>query len=145
MKKIVRTLRVDPSLDKRISLFARSTGQTEADALRSLLEKGLACESLSVFATPVGQLVRDVVEAEFNLLRAEFEEHEERLEERVARVCSRGTKASLHAAMQINDLSRALVPAWREASAKELWDAYSRAGGELQSGRSYEAVKAGLR
>ena len=73
-KNKVRSLRGSPQLDARITSYALSTNQKEADAIRDLIEKGLACESLSVFATPVGSLIRDVVEAEFNLLRAEFDE-----------------------------------------------------------------------
>ncbi len=144
-KKIVRTIRVDPVLDNRITSYARAAGIKDSEAVRQLLEKGLACESLSVFATPVGALIRDVIEAEFSLLRSDLSEREMRLEERVAKVCSRGTKASLHAAMQLNDLSRAIVPAWRDVPAKELWDDYARAGGELQHGASYSEAKAGLR
>ena len=94
-KKKVRSLRIDPVLDKRITSYAASAGMKESDAVRDLLEKGLACESLSVFATPVGKLVRDVIEAEFNLLREDMDSRNDALEERVARVCSRGTKASL--------------------------------------------------
>ena len=145
LKMIVRSIRVDPVLDRRIASYAQSAGLKESVAVRDLLEKGLACESLSVFATPVGKLIRDVIEAEFGLLRSDFEEHQARMEERLAKVCSRGTKASLHAAMQLNDLSRSLVPAWREVPAKELWDSYSRAGGELQHGIPYIEVKAGMR
>lgn len=144
-KKTVRSIRVDPILDRRITSYAQAAGIKESEAVRDLLEKGLACESLSVFATPVGALIRDVVEAELGPLRSDLEEHEARMEERLAKVCSRGTKASLHAAMQLNDLSRALVPAWREVPAKELWDSYSHAGGELQRGMSYTEAKAGMR
>ena len=140
-KKKVRSLRVDPALDKQISSYATATGKKESDAIRDLLEKGLACESLSVFATPVGKLIRDVVEAEFNLMREDMDSRNDALEERVARVCSRGTKASLQAAAMLNDVSRAIVPAWGGVPAEELWAFYAKQGGELQSGRSYGDVR----
>ena len=69
-KNKVRSLRVSPQLDARITSYALSTNQKEADAIRDLIEKGLA------------------------------------------RVCSRGTKASLHTAMMPTDVSRAIVPTW---------------------------------
>lgn len=144
-KNKVRSLRVSPQLDARITSYALSTNQKEADAIRDLIEKGLACESLSIFATPVGSLIRDVVEAEFNLLRAEFDERNDELEDRLARVCSRGTKASLHTAMMLTDVSRAIVPAWRNANGEGIWRAYARAGGELQAGKSYAEAKASMR
>lgn len=145
MKKAVKTIRLDGQLDARVKAYSASLGITEADALRDLIEKGLACESLSVFATPVGQLIRDVIEAEFNLLREEMDTRGEAAEERVARITARGTKASLHAAMQLNDLSRALVPAWRDIPARELWGSYSHAGGELQAGIPFDQVREGMR
>lgn len=144
-RKVVKTVRLDSVLDRRISSYAQASAMRESEAMRELLVKGLASAGLSVFATPVGKLIQDVIEAEFGLLRSDLEEHEARMEERLAKVCSRGTKASLHAAMQLNDLSRSLVPAWREVPAKELWDSYSRAGGELQHGIPYTEVKAGMR
>lgn len=144
-KKITKTVRMDDVLERRVKSYAEAKGVRESDAIRSLLEQGLACEGLSVFATPVGALIRDVIEAELVLFREELDDHERRTEERLARVCSRGTKAALHVAVQLNDLSRALVPVWRETPAKELWDAYSRAGGEIQAGVSYAEAKDRLR
>lgn len=143
-KKVTKTVRLDESMTRRIQGYAEANGLKESDAIRSLIEAGLSCESLPLFATPLGSLVRSAIEAEFNLMRAEIEERDEQLEERLARVCSRGTKASLQAAMQLNDLSRAIVPAWREVEGAELFAAYARAGGELQAGRSYADAKAGL-
>lgn len=143
-KKVVKSIRLDQVLNSRISTYAATSGKKESDAIRDLLEKGLACEALSVYATPVGQLIRDIVEAEFNLLFSDLEGYQEQLENRLAKVCSRGTKASLQTAVMLTDVSRALIPAWRNIQAKELWKAYSQAGGELQSGHSYEEVKAGL-
>ena len=141
MKKKVRSLRIDPVLDKRITSYAAASGMKESDAVRDLLEKGLACESLSVFATPVGRLVRDVIEAEFSLMREDMDSRNDALEERVARVCSRGTKASLQAAAMLNDVSRAIIPAWKDVPAEELWAFYAKQGGELQAGRAYADVK----
>lgn len=145
MKKAVKTIRLDRQLDIRVKNYAESLGITEADALRDLIEAGLACSSLSVFATPVGQLIRDVIEVEFNLLRDEMDARGEAVEERIARITARGTKAALHTAMQLNDLSRALVPAWRGTAAKELWESYSHAGGELQAGIPFDQVREGMR
>lgn len=143
-KKTIKSIRLDANLNNKIVTFAAASGLKESEAIRLLLERGLACESLSVFATPVGQLIRDVIEAEFALLSTNLESFEESLEERIAKVTSRGTKASLHTAMLLTDVSRAIIPAWRETPAAELWQEYSRAGGELQAGRSYPDVKAGL-
>lgn len=140
-KKKVRSLRIDLVLDKRISSYAAAAGMKESDAVRSLLEKGLACESLNVFATPVGKLIRDVVEAEFNLMREDMDSRNDALEERVARVCSRGAKASLQAAAMLNDVSRAIVPAWKGIPAEELWAFYAKQGGEMQAGRSYSDIR----
>lgn len=142
-KKTVKSIRIDTVLERRIASYAANGGVTEAEAIRRLLERGLACEGLSVFATPVGALVRDCVEAEFSLMREDMDARNERLEERVAKVCSRGTKASLQAAAQLNDVGRAVIPAWRETDAAELWSYYARMGGELQSGVSYADLKAG--
>lgn len=111
--------------------------------MRDLVEKGLACEALSMFATPVGGLIRDVIEAEFSLLRDGMDESSERLEERIARVVSRGTRASLATQAQLNDVSRAIIPAWKDVPAADLWSHYSRMGGELQAGKSYADVKNG--
>lgn len=145
MPKTTHSVRLDATIEHRIKVYATANNLTASEAIRDLIEKGLACQALSVFATPLGELVRDCMEAEFNLMRDALDEHEAQIEERVARVCSRGTKASLHTAMQLNDMSRALIPAWRDTPAEELWGSYSRAGGELQAGIPYADVKAGLR
>lgn len=142
-KKKVRSLRVDSVLDARITAYAQAVGMKDSEAVRDLVEKGLTCEALSMFATPVGRLIRDVIEAEFNLMREEMDEHSNRLEEHVARVVSRGTKASLATQAQLNDVSRAVIPAWRDVPAADLWSHYSRMGGELQAGKSYADVKNG--
>lgn len=142
-KKKVRSLRVDSVLDASITSYAQATGMKDSEAVRDLVEKGLACEALSMFATPVGGLIRDVIEAEFSLLRDGMDESSERLEERIARVVSRGTKASLATQAQLNDVSRAIIPAWKDVPAADLWSHYSRMGGELQAGKSYADVKNG--
>lgn len=142
-KKVVKTVRLDPLLNRRLKSYCEASGVREADAIRKLLELGLASESLNVFATPVGELIRTVISAEFSLMREEMDEHENLMEERVARVVSRGTKASLASAAQLNDLSRALIPAWRDTSAVDLWKHYQGIGGALQSGASYADVRNG--
>lgn len=114
-KKTVRSVRLDAVLDRRIASYATSLGITEAAAIRKLLEQGLACESLSVFAMPAGALIRDVVEAEFDLMREDMDTRNDRLEERVARVCSKGAKASLQTAAQLNDIGRAIELIYRHA------------------------------
>jgi len=140
-KKVVKSIRVDSLLDKRINSYCMASGLKESDAVRHLLEQGLACESLNVFATPVGALIRDVMEAEFNLLREEMQSRNDEIEERLAKVCSRGTKYSLYSATMLTDFARSIVPAWKEADGHELWKHYSSLAGELQSGRSYRDVK----
>lgn len=142
-KKITKTVRMDDVLERRVRAYAETRGVKEPEAIRGLLEQGLACEGLSVFATPVGALIRDVIEAEFSLMRDDMDARNDALEDRVARVCSRGTKASLQAVAQLNDLSRIMVPAWREVPAEELWKHYSSMGGAMQSGRAYRDVRNG--
>ncbi len=142
-KKRVRSLRIDPVLDSRITVYAAGAGMNESDAIRKLIEQGLACEALSVYATPVGQLIRGVIEAEFSLMREDMDARNDALEERVARVCSRGAKASLQAAAQLNDVSRAVIPAWKDVPAEDLWAFYAKKGGELQAGRAYADVRKG--
>lgn len=140
-KMLVKSVRVTPMLGERISSYAVASGMKESDAIRKLIEQGLACEALSVYATPVGKLIRTVIEAEFSLVREDMDARNDALEERVARVCSRGAKASLQAAAQLNDVSRAVIPAWRDVPAEDLWAFYARQGGELQSGRPYGDVR----
>ena len=142
-KSTVKSVRMDSVLAHRVASYAAAEGAKEADAIRRLIEKGLACEALSVYATPVGQLIRDVIAAEFSLMRDDMDARNDALEDRVARVCSRGTKTSLQAAAQLNDLSRIMVPAWREVPAEELWRHYSSMGGAMQAGRSYRDVRNG--
>lgn len=142
-KKIIKSVRVSPVLNQRITAYAQAAGMKDSEAVRDLVEKGLACEALSMFATPVGGLIRDVIEAEFNLLREDMDERNDRLEERIARVTSRGTKASLATQAQLNDVSRAIIPAWKDVPASDLWSHYSRMGGELQAGKAYADVKNG--
>ena len=142
-KSTVKSVRMDGVLAPRVASCAAAEGVKEADAIRRLMEKGLACEALSVYATPVGQLIRDVIAAEFSLMRDDMDARNDVLEDRVARVCSRGTKASLQAAAQLNDLSRIMVPAWREVPAEELWKHYSSMGGAMQAGRAYRDVRNG--
>ena len=140
-KKTIKSIRIDAVLSNRIDSYCKSSGMKEAEALRHLLELGLACESLNVFATPVGSLIRDVVEAEFHLLRQEMSEQSDALEERVAKVCSRGTKYSLYGAVLLTDVSRSIIPAWNDTPVTELWEHYSKCAGELQTGRSYKDMK----
>lgn len=142
-KSTVKSVRMDGVLAHRVVSYAAAEGVKEADAIRRLITKGLACEALSIYATPVGQLIRDVISAEFSLMRDDMDARNDALEDRVARVCSRGTKASLQAAAQLNDLSRIMVPAWREVPAEELWKRYSSMGGAMQSGRAYRDVRNG--
>ncbi len=142
-KSTVKSVRMDGVLAHRVVSYAAAEGVKEADATRRLITKGLACEALSIYATPVGQLIRDVISAEFSLMRDDMDARNDALEDRVARVCSRGTKASLQAAAQLNDLSRIMVPAWREVPAEELWKHYSSMGGAMQAGRAYRDVRNG--
>lgn len=142
-KTTVKSVRMDSVLAHRVASYAAAEGAKEADAIRRLIEKGLACEALSVYATPVGQLIRDVIAAEFALMRDDMDARNDALEDRVARVCSRGTKASLQAAAQLNDLCRSVVPAWRGVPAEDLWKHYASMGGEMQSGRAYHDVRKG--
>lgn len=142
-RKVVKTVRLDELLDRRLKTYCETGGIREADAIRKLLEVGLSSEGLCVFASPVGELIRSVIEAEMALMRQELEEHERLMEERVARVVARGSKASLAGAAQLNDLARSLIPAWRETPAEDLWKHYQGVGGALLAGGRYADVRKG--
>ena len=105
-KKKVRSLRVDSVLDARITAYAQAVGMKDSEAVRDLVEKGLACEALSMFATPVGRLIRDVIEAEYNIMREEMDAPRRR-SSTTCRVPS-----SRHGGTYLQPISGRTTPAW---------------------------------
>jgi predicted DNA-binding protein len=138
---VVRSIRLEPVLAERVDSYASASGKTKADATRALIERGLASEALSVYATPVGQLIKTTIEAEFALMREDAEERDEHTENRLAKICAKGSKASIAAVVMSNDAFRALVPAWRDVPAEKLFSYYAHFAGELQAGRSYKELR----
>lgn len=138
---VVRSVRLEPVLAGRVDAYASASNRTKADATRALIERGLASEALSVYATPVGQLIKTTIEAEFALMREDAEQRDERQEERLAKVCAKGARFAIAAAVEGNDAYRALVPAWADTPAEELLGYYMRFAGEMQAGRSYKELR----
>lgn len=129
-----KTLRLTDELCGRIEAYREATGTREADALRTLLDAGLMAQGMSLYATPLGRFMHELVQGELDAWRAEQDRRADDLEDRVARVCSRGTRASLHTAALLGDVARATVPAWRDTPAEDIWRTYQAMGGAVQQG-----------
>jgi len=141
--KTVKTVRLDPVLVDKVAAYCATTGLKEASALRQLIEKGLTTEGLSLYATPLGQFVRDLMQGQLDLFREELEERNDDLENRLVKITAKGAKNSILSALLLTDLSLGLIPAWKDKLPDEIWQAYSRQAGEYQSGKSFRDVKAG--
>ena len=129
------TVRLDDETRERVRAYMAATGcGTEAAAIRELVETGLVTTGSTLLTSPLARFVREVVQGQLDLWRSEMDERCDEMEDRLARVCSRGTKASLHAAALTGDLARALVPAYQQMSAEELWRTYEAMGGAVQQG-----------
>jgi hypothetical protein len=143
-KKTVKTLRLDQPTDEKVTAYCAATGLKEATALRQLIERGLMTEGLSLYATPLGQFVRDVMQGQLDLFRDELEQRNDDLEERIAKITAKGAKYSIYGALLQTDLARGIIPAWKEMSAEAVWKAYSKQAGELQRGKAFKDIRAGV-
>ena len=83
--------------------------------------------------------------SELELFREELARRNTDIENRLAKVISKGTKASLFCATIAVDQLQGLFPAMQEMRSEEIWEAYWRQAGELQSGKPYRTVKAEMR
>ena len=141
----VQTVRLTQDQVERIEAFVATSGMKESDALRHLIDKGLMTEGASLYASPLAQFVSELMRSELELFREELTRRNTDLTERLAKVNSRGVKASLFCAAVAVDQLQGLFPAMQEMKPEEIWEAYWRQAGELQSGKSYHAVKAEMR
>ena len=144
-KKTV-TVRLDDETRAKVAAYRAVSGcATEAAAIRELVEAGLDAQGASLASAPLARFVREVMGGQLDLFRTELEARNDELEDRVARVCSRGTKASLHAAALVGDVARGLVPAYAQMTAEDVWAAYEAIGGAVQQGHSFSEACAQAR
>ena len=135
----VHSVRLSQSLDARVRAYAAEAGLSISDAVRALVEKGLVSESLD--ALPLGEYISRCIRSELALLQSMQGQHDKALEERLAKVLSRGTKASLANVVQVLDLSRVLISAYQNEDPAEMYKYYMEIGGKLQRGDSFESVR----
>ena len=138
MAKKTVTVRLDDETRRQIVAYQTATGcKTEATAIRELVETGLLMSGSTLLTSPLTRFIREVMQGQLDLFRQEMDTKADQIEDRVAQVCSRGTKASLHTAALTGDLARAVVPAFQHMSAEDLWHTYARMGGAVQQGQSF--------
>lgn len=137
----VKTVRMSEDLEERVRRYMEATGATEGAAIRELIERGLMTEGMSLYATPLARFVGDVMQSELEAFRTELSSRNEDLEERLAKVCSRGTKASLASAVMQVDCMMGLFPSMREMRAEEIYEAYCKQAGQLQRGIPFARMK----
>lgn len=137
----VKTVRIDDDLEDRIKRYTQATGSTEGAAIRTLIERGLMTEGASLYATPLAQFVSELMQAELEAFRIELSSRNDSLEERLAKVCSKGTKASLADAVMLVDCMMGLFPSMREMPAEEIYEAYCKQAGQLQRGVPFAKMK----
>lgn len=144
-KHKVQTVRLTQDQVERIEAFVAMSGMKESDALRHLIDKGLMTEGASLYASPLAQFVSELMCSELELFREELARRNTDIENRLAKVTSKGTKSSIFCAILAVDLLRGLYPATMEMAPEEIWEAYWRQAGELQSGKPYHTIKAEMR
>ena len=137
----VHSVRLNQSLDTRVRAYAAEAGLSISDAVRALVEKGLVLESLDIYALPLGEYISRCIRSELAMLQSMQGQHDKALEERLAKVLSRGTKASLANVVQVLDLSRVLIGAYQNEDPAEMYKYYMEIGGKLQKGDSFESVR----
>lgn len=142
MTSKVHSVRLGSALEARVQAYSSENGVSASEAVRLLVEKGLISESLDIYALPLGEYISRCIRSEMALLQSLQEQHDKALEERLAKVTSKGTKAALANAVQVADLSRVLVEAYRGDSAGSIYDYYMRIGGLLQRGDTLESARA---
>lgn len=141
MAKTTHSVRLDEIMERRIQAYASDRDIKTSEALRRLIEKGLATEGVDLYANPVAELISRTMHAEFAFIQRALDEQGRATEEHVAKVCSRGTKAALANVVQVADLSRALIEAYRNDDPSDIYDYYSCIGGRLQHGESLAKIR----
>ena len=139
--KAVHSVRLDAGLERRVEAHASAQGIKMSEAIRDLIEKGLAASSVDLYASPLDDIIRRTTQSEFSLLRLSMDEHAKTMEERVAKVCSRGSRAALANLVQIVDLSRALIPSYQSNTDAEIFEYYREIGGQLLHGEQLEKIR----
>ena len=143
-KTIVKTVRLDQKLNDKVAAYRAATGLSEAESIRSLIEAGLMTQGMELYSTPLARFVRELMQGQLDLFRDELDQRNDEMEERVAKICARGSKASLQTAVMQVDIMRGLFPVMGEASEEQIWKAYQQQAGQLQRGVSFRDVKAAL-
>lgn len=143
-KTVIKTVRLDEKLNDKVAAFRAATGLSEAEAIRQLIEAGLMTQGMELYSTPLARFVRELMQGQLDLFREELDQRNDEMEERVAKICSRGTKASLQASVMMLDTMRGLFPAMADAPEEQVWRAYQQQAGKLQAGSSFHDVKAAL-
>ena len=136
-KAVVKTVRFDQKLADKVAAYRAATGLSEAESIRTLIEAGLMTQGMELYSTPLARFVRELMQGQLDLFRDE-------LEERVAKICAKGAKASLQSAVMQVDVMRGLFPAMGEVPEEQIWKAYQQQAGQLQEGISFHNVKAAL-
>ena len=143
-KSVMKGVRLDQEQYDRLAAFTKATGMSESEAMRHLIDQGLMLEGSSLYAAPLAQLVASIMQAELEKFRIELEQRNDNLEERLAKVDAKGTKAALASTVILIDAMQGLFPAMSQMKAEEIWTAYWRQAGKIQSGKSFKQVKAEL-
>lgn len=141
MAKTAHSVRLGEVLERRVQAFANDRGINPSEAIRQLLEKGLAVEGIDFYASPLTEAISRTVHSEFALIQRAMEEQNRATEDRIAKVCSHGTKAALANLVQVVDLSRALIDIYRSEDPVEMYEYYSNIGGRLQYGESLSEIR----
>ena len=143
-KTVIKTVRLDQATNDKVAAFRSATGLSDAEALRQLIDAGLMHQGAELYSTPLARVIRELMQGQLDLFREELDQRNDELEERVAKICAKGTKASLQASVMMLDTMRGLFPAMAEAPEEQVWRAYQQQAGKLQAGSSFREVKASL-
>lgn len=143
-KAVVKTVRFDQKLADKVAAYRAATGLSEAESIRTLIEAGLMTQGMELYSTPLARFVRELMQGQLDLFRDEFDQRNGEMEERVAKICAKGAKASLQSAVMQVDVMRGLFPAMGEVPEEQIWKAYQQQAGQLQEGISFHDVKAAL-
>lgn len=143
-KTIVKSVRLDQKLSDKVAAYRAATGLSEAESIRALIEAGLMTQGMELYSTPLAKFVRDLMQGQLDLFRDELDQRNDEMEERLAKICAKGTKASLQSAVMQVDIMRGLFPAMDDVPEERIWKAYQQQAGQLQRGASFHDVKAAL-
>ena len=137
----VTTVRMSADLSDRVKRYAAETGTSEGAAIRALIEKGLMEEGLNLYASPLGKLIEDIAQQELESFRAELELRSRDIEDRLARVCSKGSRSAVQACIMLSDCMVGLFPAMSELSAETVFTEYSHQAGQLQHNVPFAQIR----